>query len=232
MDHDEAVREMMAERYLLDELSPELCASFEEHAFDCPNCALDLRTGSAFIEAAKAELPNVTESVRPDAARERPGSPFWSFWLRPAFVVPAFALLLLVIAFQNFSTIPSLRSSAGDPRILPSAAFHAGTRGAGHTPVRADREQGVVLSIELPRDPAYASYNFTLYDPENKQQWTRTITAKEMQGEEGTVSLFIPGQSLRNGSYTLAIAGITDQGGRTETKTEIDRRVLDIQLAN
>jgi hypothetical protein len=86
----------------------------------------------------------------------------------------------------------------------------------------------VVLSIGLPRDSAYSSYEFTLFDPQGKQQWTRTIAVKAIEGEEGAASLFLPGQSLRNGSYTLAIAAITDQRGRTE----IERRVLDIQLDN
>lgn len=232
MDHNEALKEMMAERYLLDELSPELRESFEEHAFDCAECALDLRAGGAFIQAAKAELPNLVGSAptpaEPDLPRKKRRNSIFLILLRPAIALPAFAALLCVIAFQNLSTIPGLRSAAGEPRILPSASFHAGTRGAEHTTVHADPMQGAILSIELPRDPAYGSYNFTLYDPQGKQQWTRTLTAKAIEGEEGTVSLFIPGQSLQNGSCTLAIAGITDQGGRAE----IDRRVLDIQLDN
>ena len=52
MNHSEALKEMAAERYLLDELSPEARDAFEEHMFDCPDCALDVRSGSAFIGEA------------------------------------------------------------------------------------------------------------------------------------------------------------------------------------
>ena len=227
MDHGEAIKQMAAERYLLDELTPELRESFEEHAFDCPECSLDLRAGAAFIQVAKLELPSVVERVTATPAPASPAkkSPGWSSWLRPAWAVPAFAALLFLIAYQNFATIPALRRAAGIPRILPSASFHAGTRGAPHLPVLAHREQGAVVLIELPQDSAVASYDFQLYDPSGKQQWSQTIAASSTG--DGTVSLVIPGTTLQQGPYTLAISGITASSGRTE----IERRVLDIQLA-
>ena len=62
MNHSEAVQMMATERYLLGELSPELREAFEEHYFDCQECALDLRTEAAFVDAAKAQLPNMATS--------------------------------------------------------------------------------------------------------------------------------------------------------------------------
>ena len=59
MDHTDAVQQMTAERYLLEELTPEERNRFEEHAFDCPECALDLRAGAAFVDEAKAQLPEL-----------------------------------------------------------------------------------------------------------------------------------------------------------------------------
>jgi hypothetical protein len=231
MDHSEAIELMAAERYLLDELTPELRESFEEHAFDCTECSLDLRAGAAFIQVAKTELPGIVEesSARIKAEAKPARKKFdWSLWLRPAFAVPAFAGMLGVIGFQNLATIPALKSAAREPRILPSVSFHAGTRGAPHTQVLADRNHGVVFSIELPQGAAYASYGFDLYDPSGKQQWSRTIsTSVAGSTGDGTVSLVIPGAGLQQGSYTLAISGVTAEGGRTE----IERRVLDIQFA-
>lgn len=43
MDHTAVVRQKMTERYLLDELDAEVRDEFEEHFFDCPECALDIR---------------------------------------------------------------------------------------------------------------------------------------------------------------------------------------------
>lgn len=227
MDHNEAKKQMAVERYLLNELTPELRDSFEEHFFDCPECSTDLRAGAAFISVAKAELPKLAEpSASPSRSVIAKKKPNWFAWLRPAFAVPAIAALLGVVAYQNISTIPALHSAVNAPRVLPSTAFHAGTRGAAHTLVQADRTQGVVLSIDLPQESTYASYAFDLYDPQGKHLWTRETVSSNVSDGENTVSLVIPGEDLEQGSYTLAISGVTAQGGRTE----IDRRTLDIHF--
>jgi hypothetical protein len=233
MDHNEAIKEMATERYLLNELTPELRDAFEEHAFNCPECALDLRAGSTFISIAKGELPGLAAaSASPSPSHAEPTRPIkktfdWHSWLRPAFAVPAFAALLALVSYQNLSTIPSLRKAGSEPSILPAVAFHAGTRGSAHTPVEADRRHGAVLSIELPQDSGYASYTFELYDPQGKQLWTRSITASQAgSAGDGTVSLVIPGAGLVQGAYRLAISGADAKG----TRTEIDQRALDLHF--
>jgi Putative zinc-finger len=229
MDHSEATNVMAAERYLLDELTPELRESFEEHAFDCPECSLDLRCGTAFIDAAKRELPRLVET-RPSKTPSRSAGrrSFWSSIFQPAFAIPAFAALLAVVGFQNLVTIPSLRSAAGEPSIVPSSSFHAGTRGAAHAQVLADQKRGAVVAIELPEDQAFRSFGFDLYDPAGKQTWSRSLNVANGGGAaDGTVSLVIPKAALQQKSYTLVISGIAAQGERTE----IDRRILDIQFA-
>ena len=54
MDHDQAIKQRAAERYLLDELSPEERNHFEEHYFMCVQCADDVRAAFAFRDNAKA----------------------------------------------------------------------------------------------------------------------------------------------------------------------------------
>ena len=56
MDHSESIRLMAAEKYLLGELTPELREQFEEHFFDCQECALDVRAGAALVEHSKVVL--------------------------------------------------------------------------------------------------------------------------------------------------------------------------------
>jgi hypothetical protein len=226
MDHSEAVQQMTAERYLLGELTPELRDAFEEHAFDCPECSLDLRAGAAFVNEAKNQLPGL---IAPSLAPAKPAAKKrdWFIWLRPAFAAPAFAVLLGVIGVQNLATIPTLRSAASQPRLLPWVSFHAGTRGAAHTPVPADRKQGAVLLMDLPQNSGFTSYIFDLYDPQSKRFWTQTVAApSENSTEDRTISLLIPGAGLQQGSYTLAISGVSSPSGRTE----IDRHVFDIHF--
>src|ERR1700726_3940390 len=91
MVHDEAVRQKATERYLLDELDPELRDQFEEHLFDCQDCALDVRTAAMLAEQAQVILaePAIPSKVREPA--RTPAKPGWFGWLRPALAMPVFA---------------------------------------------------------------------------------------------------------------------------------------------
>jgi hypothetical protein len=202
--------------------------------FDCQECAFDVRAGNVFLTEAKVQLPAMVassapaESAHPEAkpAPRQPKKPWWSFLTVPAFAVPAFAMLLGVVAFQNVSTIPSLRSAATEPRMLPWTSLHMGTRGAEPTVVQADRKQGAVILIELPVQPVYTSYAVDLYDPQGKRIWTQTVTASQNDAGAGTLSLLIPGAGLEQGLYALNLAGISPQSARTE----LGRRSLDVHL--
>ena len=79
MTHADAVRTLAAERYLLDEMPEIERFAFEEHFFACPDCADEVRTGSALQQAVKAGLlpeASRTRSVAPIASA-RPGPRRW-----------------------------------------------------------------------------------------------------------------------------------------------------------
>ncbi len=143
MTHSEAVQQMAAERYLLDELTPVVRDAFEEHVFDCQECALDLRAAVAFIDEAKVQLPlHTMPSPKPERAFDKERKRQRFSWFSPAFAVPTFAVLLLVIGYQNLAVIPGLRTAATQPRVLPWASVHLGTRGSAPVPVVADHKDG------------------------------------------------------------------------------------------
>jgi len=53
MDHIEAVRLQAAERYLLGEMQNSQSEEYEEHYFDCADCAEDIQDAVAFMEGAR-----------------------------------------------------------------------------------------------------------------------------------------------------------------------------------
>jgi hypothetical protein len=234
MDHSEAVQQMMAERYLLGELTLDVREAFEEHLFDCPECALDLRAGTAFVEAAKAQLPKLTgaapASVPSRSHKPRVQREWWLSWLRPAFAVPAFASLLLVLCYQNLVIYPGLRAAAGEPRLLPLVTLHEATRGGAHLAITADRRHGVALPVDLPAQSspdAYASYYLDLYDPQGKLAWTGAVAAPS-DSDDQRLSLVIPGAMLHSGAYSLVVSGAGAHGERTV----IDRYAFDLRLTD
>src|SRR6185503_8238808 len=112
MNHEEAIRIKGTEQYLLNELSPELREQFEEHFFGCGICAQDVRAGALFVEQSKAIFAE--DAVAPQREAPVAAKPSWWAWLRPAIALPVMALLLAVIAYQNW---PSHRN----PEILQAA---------------------------------------------------------------------------------------------------------------
>src|SRR5215470_8921875 len=110
MDHSEAVRLKATERYLLNELDPEQLDQFEEHLFDCPDCALDVRAGAMLVEQSKNVLSETAESAT--LAARRASSSNWLTWLRPAFALPALILLLMIVGYQNFVSIPAIKEAS------------------------------------------------------------------------------------------------------------------------
>jgi hypothetical protein len=229
MNHSEAVEQKATERYLLGELSPEARDAFEEHAFDCTECTLDLRVTTAFLDEAKLQLPQMVAqdrprgAVQPDAKQKRQ----WFSWFTPAFAVPSFALLLIIVGYQNLALIPSLREAASAPQILPWSSVHVGSRGAAPEQVAADPKLGALLMVDLPRQTSYASYSFELYDAQGKRVW-KSAASTAAENENGTLSLLVHSQGLHAGSYSLAILGNLPSG---ET-TEIGRRAFDITFSN
>ncbi|MGD0910194.1 MAG: zf-HC2 domain-containing protein [Candidatus Acidiferrales bacterium] len=223
MDHSQAVEQMAAERYLLNELPPEAREAFEEHVFDCHECAVDIRAAAAFVDEAKALLPALTQAV-PSPPSASPAKPRvkrdgWFIWLRPAFAVPVFATLLLVLGYQNLVTFPALRTEANEPRLLPSAPLHGATRGGSGLTITADRKRGVALPLEISEEPGVApatSYSFDLLDSQGKLVWTGIIAAPPSSDSgDQRITLAIPGAMLQNGSYTVAVSSVGPQAERT-----------------
>lgn len=237
MDHNEAIQQMATEKYILGEMSPELRDAFEEHFFDCQECALDLRTAAAFVNESKTQLPDLTGPLSTPVSERAPRrvdkkekkQSFFSWW-RPAFAAPVFAVLLLVIGYQNIVTLPALRSAESEPVISSTVYLHSGTRSGEHVAVdvnrNAGRNQGITLAVDRPQLPGYASFNFELYDPQGKL--LLDLPAPSDGFADGTVSLAIPGAGLKDGAYTLAISGLAANGDRTE----IERHTLDFHLKN
>src|SRR4051794_4037558 len=87
MDHATAAQQHLTERYLLNELNQQARDEFEEHFFDCADCASDIQTASVFIENSKKVWTEKPVQVPRSVTAPRKAS--FLEWLRPAFAAPA-----------------------------------------------------------------------------------------------------------------------------------------------
>src|ERR1700761_8251641 len=216
MNHTEAIEQLAAERYLLDELAPHAREAFEEHFFDCQECALDMRAGALLVHTTKSEFPPIPSPVAvPDRAL-KPRSASWLFWLRPAFAMPAFAALLAIVVFQNTVTFPALREATTQPRLLALNHLRPATRGADLPTISADRVHGAALQVDLSNETAVHSYSVDLLDAQEKRVWSTTMrSGSQGPKQDEQFSLYLPGAKLQNGPYLLKITGVDAQGHNT-----------------
>jgi anti-sigma factor RsiW len=102
LDHLKATKRNVADRYVLGELSQAQREEFEEHYFECVECAEDVRAFVAISSNSRSVLVDVPDYEEPGTGREwtRMG---WlqalRSWRPPAVyaMAPALALLALTV---------------------------------------------------------------------------------------------------------------------------------------
>src|ERR1700753_128706 len=126
MDHNQSTDLMAVEKYLLEELTPEQRDEFEDHFFDCQECAADLRETAAFMAAAKREFQT---NPLPKPGKGAKGKLFsTSFW-PTALAWSALAASLLFVAYQNLVIFPHFKTEIAElkaPEVLPVISLVGG----------------------------------------------------------------------------------------------------------
>ncbi len=208
MNHQDATQTMVVEKYVLNELTPELRAEFEEHYFECAECAMDLRATTAFLDAAKAEFKTASATKRlPVAVLKTRGPWLW----KPSIVMSALAACLLFIAYQNTVVVPQLHrqiAQFNSPEVVPSVSLIGGASRGGAIPsMTVLAGHPFVLLMDIPTQDRFSSYTCSLYSPTGKLAWQVHVSAQEARD---TISITVPAADTMGGKYSLHVQGNTD----------------------
>lgn len=219
MNHDEAIRLKATEKYLLGELSAELRDQYEDHYFGCAACAQDVRTGAVFIDNARDVLGSssvaVAVAVAEVGAKDQPARSggWWAALLRPAFAVPALALLLLVAGYQNAVTIPHLKTALSQSDVaqtLPSfSLISENSRGGAPLAISVPAGKPFSFFVDIPPKGGYASYVCEFQSESGTPELSLNISADEAKQ---TVQLLIPRGRLASGKHVFVVRGLDSQG--------------------
>lgn len=234
MDHSEAVRLQAAEKYVLGKLPKEQHAAYEEHYFECPACAEEIKATVAFMESARQVLRE--EALQPVGERGvSPTAPGFFSWLRPALMIPVFTVLLLCIAYQNTVTIPRLKDSgSGQVGQAISASFQlrGSVRGGGEgedatNKVRVHPRESFALNFDFTPTGTSTEYDWQLRD-----QGGRTVTSGQISGEtkNQAVSLKVAGGVESAGKYTLVFLGRAEGASQTANPSEAQRLTFTVEF--
>jgi hypothetical protein len=180
MTHEKVLQEMVVEKYLLGELRGSARDGFEDHLFECEECAADVKAGVVFLRGARQEL---RAPKRAKALVKEVGG--WTSWFTNPWVLgPALAASLAVVAVQTLVVLPRLNhevAAAETPEILNSLVLaNAGARGEGTLPaVTAESGGSFLLSVDIPAREGLASYRCTLVSPKGSEVWHAEVSPKQ-----------------------------------------------------
>jgi hypothetical protein len=205
MEHTEAAATMAAERYLLNEMEAAERDAFEEHFFNCAECAADVRDEALIAGAIRSEGRGVTKVVpfRPRVA-SRAG------WLAAAAAVAGMAFL----GYQN----AQLRHGSARPEaafMMPYAVSTGATRGEGAAEEIDAHGRAFGILAEIAADPQFKTYHLALRS-NSKTSAEDDVDAREVA--ERAVLLRVPPSPA--GSYTFTIEGVAPDGHRTPIRSE------------
>ena len=226
MDHEAVAAHKMTERYLLNELDPAVRDEFEEHYFNCTECAADVHAAALLVEQIReGAIPD--PELHPVPAPPVPARPPWLAWLRPAFVVPVMAILLAVVGYQNLVTYPQIARQLNSPQVLPWAPVNLNTYGSEAPTITPQPGQAFLLLVRIPPDGLYARYIADLYNPAGKLEWSFAFTIPASSTQDQW-TLQVPGANRDAGRYKLKVRGVTASGeskdvGETSFELQIQK---------
>jgi hypothetical protein len=195
MNHDEAIKSLAAERYILGDLDKAEHDAFEEHFFDCTECTADVRDAASIAGGVRTGTPAVVPMRH------------YSRWAAAA----AGAAVAIGLAYQYVPQVAGFRHRASNP---PIQAAHA-TAGEQNIELDASRAAqavytivgnqsvsvGFIIPVSDPRPP----YVCELRDEAGHVIASKTVATKDEVAEP--VSLVVPAGKFYNGHYTLGIRG-------------------------
>jgi hypothetical protein len=138
---------------------------------------------------------------------------WWTALLRPAFAVPALALLLLVAGYQNAVTIPHLKTALSQSDVaqtLPSfSLISENSRGGAPLAISVPAGKPFSFFVDIPPKGGYASYVCEFQSESGTPELFLNISADEAKR---TIQLLIPAGRLASGKHVLVVRGLDSQG--------------------
>jgi hypothetical protein len=227
MNHQDALQEMSVERYLLGELKGASLDRFEEHLFECPECAADVKAGITFIDAARAELGASRKAASQQERRK------WTSWFTSPWALgPALAACMLALCFETFVVQPRMKVEVAReqaPAVLnPLVLANAGARGGDAVPTIVAPEHGsFAVSLDVPTSGGFSSYRCTLLAPDGSPLWQTTLSAEQARD---AVLINVPTDKVKEGLNTFLIQGLSAEGGAGGTLVDLARYKLQVKI--
>ena len=219
MEHTEAIDTGAAERYALGEMSEAERDQYEEHFFDCPDCADEVRSATLFLENAGA-LAREGERAKEDI-KERVGlrpRAFWDwkslFWPMPLGAAAGLVLLLGGPAtYLALVKVPQLQRAHAEAESLQAAPWHflSVSRSEPQVVRVAAAQRLIGLTLTRSGTRTFPFYSCEVRDASGRVVESNVVPAPAQGGE---LQIILPAGKLQPGGHVVAVAGLESASGR------------------
>ena len=203
MDHGEAVQSHTTERYLLGELKDRARDEFEDHFFECADCAEAVRTGLLFMDNAAAEVRGTGAQVADRA--DAPQKPFWTKWFhlewrQPAFAFPALAALAVSgLWLTDHARLQNELASATAPQAFSDVPLDVSRGKHSATVIRQNHFFAVSFYIDPDTLPEYAV--------EISGDGVAPAAVQTPHVPNGRYNILLPSSRYKPGRYEITVKG-------------------------
>ena len=217
INHDDAIKNLMAERYLLSELNTDERDAYEEHLFSCDACFEQVKAGTEFV----SHLRHI-DTPQPPLA---PG--FMSRIIaatRQPLTITMFTFLVLMGGFavhQN-SEISYLKEPRPEIRSVLTGIAHGSSE--VHL-IRVPRNSALSLNVEYAPKGEFISYRAQILSSYGKALYTVALPETQV-GTTATIAL--PADALKPAQYSMVVFGRRSDG----TQEEVGRGAFELQFTD
>jgi hypothetical protein len=207
MAHKEAEKTMAVDRYLLNELTEEERLRFEEHYFECSDCADAVEAGQIFISGIRPIPESVPWWRRlADLVTAPVSMPAWRIWILGG----AAAASLGIVGFQDFAP----------PAVLANTVLLAGetVKGPDEDKTYALRTPSATVEVTL-LDVDFPFYRVDI--TRNSDGKTRSqIVAAPPKESEHRLSVQMSRGALGVGRFTVTVSGLDNREAKKSHPVE------------
>ncbi len=202
IDHQQAIKTMMAERYLLGEMNEGEHDAFEEHMFECPECFEQVRAGTEFVDSLKKIGAEQAAAVPQTGWHQALGE-----WLRPRSTQIFAVMFLGAVSFSVYQSM--LLHQAAAPEIVTVETLRPEARGQGNI-IHASRRGSFELRVVFQPEPAAKLGRVQIMDDAGKE--AATVPVNDLG--QGELQVRFGAGKFHSGKYLLVLKAADQTTGQ------------------
>ncbi|HKV93966.1 MAG TPA: zf-HC2 domain-containing protein [Candidatus Angelobacter sp.] len=209
IEHEQAIKAMMAERYLLGELTENERDAYEAHFFECQVCFDQVKAGTEFVSYLKqigAEEP-VVVTPRPVGLMTR-----LLAGLRQPIAACAVAACVLAVGSNVYlyRELSHKKGPAIERRYVLTGIAHGGQ---SVKLIEVPPSSILDLDVDYTTSGEFTEYGARILSESGLIESSLSIP---MDQADGMAKIAVPADSLKAGKYSIIVWGRTDDGNESE----------------